>query len=92
MARGSVTKRGNSWRIVVELEPDPITGKRRQKFETFYGSKKDADKRLRELQALADQRMLGANSKTTLTEYLERWLTDYASTKPPKQGLCVLSG
>ncbi|MHB0876907.1 MAG: site-specific integrase [Anaerolineae bacterium] len=88
MARGSVTKRktvaGDSWRIAVELPPDPETGKRQQRWETFHGSKKDADKRLTELQALVDHQQLGATSRTTLAEYLERWLTDYADTKSPK--------
>lgn len=84
MARGSITRRGDSWRIAVELAPDPETGKRRQRFETFRGSKKDADKRLTELQALVDHQQVGATSKMTLAEYLERWLADYAATKSPK--------
>lgn len=84
MARGSVTRRGDAWRVAVELAPDPITGKRRQLFETCHGLKKDADKRLTELLALADQQLLGANSKMKLGEFLERWLEDYARTKAPK--------
>ncbi len=88
MARGSVTKRkgksGDSWRIAVELQPDPLTGHRRQRFESFMGSKRDADKRLRELLTLADQGRLGVTSKATLAEFLATWLRDYASTKAPK--------
>lgn len=84
MARGSVTKRGNSWRIAVELPPDPLTGKRRQRFESLRGAKRDADRRLRELLVLADQGRLGIASKATLAEYLEAWLRDYASTRSPK--------
>ena len=82
MARGSITKRGDSWRIAVELPADE-TGKRRQRFETFTGSKKDADKRLTELLSLVDQQRLGISPKVTVGEYLERWLSDYASTKSP---------
>ncbi len=84
MARGSITKRGKAWRIAVELEPDPITNKRRQRFETFHGSKKEAEKRLRELLADVDKGMLVADAKMTLAAYLERWLADYASTLAPK--------
>lgn len=84
MARGSVTRRGESWRIVVELEPDPITGKRRQRFETFRGAKRDADKRLTELLSQVDQGLVQASPKMTLGQYLERWLRDYAATKAPK--------
>jgi integrase len=43
MARGHITKRSEgSWSLVVELERDPATGKRRQKWETFRGKKTDA--------------------------------------------------
>ena len=62
MARGSVTRRGDSWRIAVELQPDPLTGKRVQRFESFVGSKKDADRRLRE-------RLGHANATLVLTTY-----------------------
>ena len=84
MARGSITKRGDAWRIAIELPPDPETGKRRQRFETFVGLKRDADKRLTELLAVADQHKLGVTSTTTVTEYLDRWLADYAVTLAPK--------
>ena len=68
----------------MELPPDPETGRRRQRFETFRGSKKEADKRLTELLALVDTQRLGVSQKATLGEYLERWLTDYAGTKSAK--------
>jgi hypothetical protein len=84
MARGSVTKRGIAWRIAVELPPDPISGKRRQLFETFHDIKSEADKRLNSLQSQTDQKKLGAHSKMQLREFLELWLRDYASTKAPK--------
>ena len=84
MARGSVIKRGDAWRICVELPPDPISGERRQKWETVHGLKKDAEKRLTELLALADQGRLGADPKMTVGQFQERWLADYASGKSPK--------
>ena len=82
MARGTIIRRGNSWRICVELPPE--NGKRRQKWETIKGTKREAEKRLTELLALVDQQKLGANPKMTLAQYLERWLEDYASTLAPK--------
>lgn len=82
MARGSVIKRGDSWRICVELPPE--NGRRRQKWETFHGTKREAERRLTELLALVDQRKLGADTKMTLAAFLERWLQDYASAKAPK--------
>ncbi|MBI2863138.1 MAG: site-specific integrase [Chloroflexi bacterium] len=84
MARGSVIKRGDAWRVIVELPPDPATGKRRQRFETFSGSKREAEKRLTELLGLVDGQQLGASPKMTLAAYLERWLQDHAKAKAPK--------
>jgi len=85
MARGSVVSRGkNTWRIAVELEPDPETGSRRQRWETFHGGKKDAEKRLTELLADVDKGLLGVDPKATLAAYLGTWLQDYASTLAPK--------
>ena len=83
MARGSIVKRGNSWRICVELEPDPVTGKRRQKWETFHGLKADAEKRLTKLLSDLDNNKLVANPKMTLGDYLETWLRDYAANLAP---------
>jgi hypothetical protein len=36
-------KRGNGYTVVVELEPDPVTGKRRQKWHSDYRTKRAAD-------------------------------------------------
>jgi hypothetical protein len=36
MARGSIQKRGGSWSAIVDLPPDPATGKRRQKRITSH--------------------------------------------------------
>src|SRR3990172_7171565 len=80
MARGTIVKRGTSWRIAVELAADPITGERRRTFETTHGTKETAEKRLTELLAKADKGRLGFTPKTTLAHYLDRWLEDYAGT------------
>lgn len=42
--RGSVVRRGNMWTVVVELERDPITGKRRQRWHSGYRTKKEAER------------------------------------------------
>lgn len=84
MARGSITKRGDSYRIAVELPPDPTTGQRRRRFETFHGTKKQAEKRLTELQALVDCQQLGASPKMTVAAYIERWLQDHVASRAPK--------
>jgi integrase len=41
-------KRGTSWAFVIELPPDPATGKRKQKWSSGYSTKAAAQKALRE--------------------------------------------
>jgi integrase len=83
MARGSIVRRGASWRLTVELPPDG-TGRRQRVTATVAGSKRDAQRRLTELLAQADQQRLGATPRMTLAEYLDVWLRDYTATKAPK--------
>ena len=37
--RGSVVKRGDGYSVVVELDRDPVTNKRRQKWHSGYRTK-----------------------------------------------------
>jgi len=78
--RGHITKRGkDSYSIVMELEKDPLTGKRNQQWISVKGTKKEAEKRLSELLHQLDNGVFIKPSKTTLSEYLERWLKDYVN-------------
>ena len=83
MARGSITRRGSSWTVRLDLGTDPVTGKRRQRRETC-STKKAADRRLAELLHLAERGQLGVSARMTLEEFVERWLADYASARAPK--------
>jgi len=47
--RGCVVKRGNGYSVVVELDRDPVTQKRQQKWISGYRTRKDADKALAEI-------------------------------------------
>jgi integrase len=77
--RGHIVKRyKNSYTIVLTLGVDPTTGKRKQQWISVKGTKKEAEKRLAELLHQLDTGMFMKPGKTTLTEYLERWLKDYA--------------
>lgn len=79
MPRGHLRKRAeDSWSLVIELERDPATGKRRQKWHTVRGTKRQAEKRLAELLVEADRGQLGSGRKVTVAEYLDRWLKDHA--------------
>lgn len=52
--RGSVIKRGKSWSVVVELPPDPETGKRRQRWHSGYRTRKEAERARIELLSIVD--------------------------------------
>ncbi len=77
--RGHITKRGkDSYTVVLNMGNDPTTGKRKQQWVSVKGTKKDAEKRLSELLHQLDAGTFIRPGKTTLGEYLERWLKDYA--------------
>ena len=56
--RGSVVRRGDGYTVVVELDRDPITNKRRQKWHSGYRTKRDAERALSELVGLTAYRQL----------------------------------
>ena len=83
--KGHIRQRGSkSWAIVLDLGRD-ADGKRRQKWHTVKGSKKDAQ---RELARLLHEINTGAYvepTRMTVSDYLDRWLEDYArSNVSPK--------
>ncbi|GMW05075.1 MAG: site-specific integrase [Dehalococcoides mccartyi] len=76
--RGHITKRSkDSYSIVLELDKDPVTGKRKQQWITVIGTKKNAEKKLSELLSQIDTGSFIKPGKTTIREYLIRWLDDY---------------
>lgn len=42
--RGSVVQKGGRWYVKIELDPDPLTGRRHQKWHSGYRTKKDAER------------------------------------------------
>lgn len=76
--RGHITKRGkNSYSIAISMGKDAATGKYKQQWVSVKGTKKDAEKRLSEILHQLDNGTYMKPEKTTLAEYLERWLNDY---------------
>ena len=76
--RGHIIKRyKGSYTIVLNLGVAPATGKRKQQWVSIKGTKKDAEKRLAELLHQLDTGTFMKPGKTTMSEYLERWLKDY---------------
>ncbi len=76
---GHVYKRAKgTWTIMYDLSPDPVTGKRRQKSQTVKGTKRDADRALREILSSLEQGTYVKPSKVTVGEWLDQWCESYA--------------
>jgi integrase len=85
--RGHITKRGkDSYSIVISLGKDPATGKYRYQWVSVKGTKKDAEKRLSELLHQLDTGAFVNPGRTTLAEYLQRWLQEYAKPNLSPRG------
>jgi integrase len=77
---GHIRRRGaNSWELKFDVGVDPLTGKRKIRYHSFKGTKRDANT---ELVRLIAQHAAGQSvdpAKTTVAEFLARW-DDWAST------------
>ena len=84
--RGRVIKRKGSkrWTIVLDIGRDQSTGKRQQQWLSVPGTKKDAEKKLAELMHQLDTGAFVRPGKTTLTDFLTKWLTDYRPHISPR--------
>jgi len=77
--RGHIVKRGkDSYSIKVSVGKDANTGKYKYQWTTVKGTKKEAEKHLADLLHQLDTGTFMKPGKTTVAEYLERWLKDYA--------------
>ena len=78
-SEGEIRQRPNgSWQIVFALAPD-TKGKRNRKYETVKGSKKEAQKVLRQRLQERDEGRSVNRSKETVQAYIERWLIKYVA-------------
>ncbi len=76
--RGHIKKRAkDSWSIVLDLGRD-ATGKRKQKWSTVRGTKKEAQAELSRLLNEINTGEYIEPSRMLVSEYLKRWLKDYA--------------
>jgi len=72
--RGHIRKRGNKWVVVIDIGRDPVTNKRKQKWVTVNGTKKEAEKRLAELIAEVENGRYVEPINMSLGNYLNHWL------------------
>ncbi len=83
MPSGHIVRRAKArdrWTIVLELDPDPATGKRRRTTVAYRGDRKGAEKRLRQLLADLDTGERGDLSRWTVAQYLQWWLDTHGAT------------
>ncbi len=84
---GSVRPHGKGWRGVVELPPDPVTGKRKRKY-VVRRTKTAAEQAVRELRAERDggapAQATRQPSGLTVGEWLDTWLAAGAGGVKPK--------
>jgi integrase len=82
---GNITRRGaHSWRLKFEAgERDPVSGRRKTRYVTVQGTKKDAQRELIRLLGEVESGAAIDPSKITLTEYVRSWL-DTANDLSPK--------
>jgi integrase len=76
--RGHITRRGDSWTAIVDLPPDPATGRRRQKRITAR-TKRELELQVANL-IQAGQAGFTDAAKLSVREYFDRWLDATAPT------------
>jgi integrase-like protein len=73
--KGQIRPRGkDTWAIIFDVEPDRATGKRRQKWHTFKGSKRDAQREMTRLLAQFDGGEYVEPRRRLVREFLAEWL------------------
>ncbi|MGE7427148.1 tyrosine-type recombinase/integrase [Bacillus thuringiensis] len=72
--KGHIRKRGNKYCIVIDIGPDPETGKRRQKWFSGYKTKKEAENDVAKKITELNEGTFVEPSKVTLKDYLIQWL------------------
>ena len=82
--RGSIRKRGSTYTYWLDLPPDPVTGKRRQKTKGGFLTKRECQAALNEaIMAVQTGTYVEASRRTVRSFLLDEWLPD---REPPKPG------
>ena len=81
--RGSVVKRGASYSVVVDLDRDPATGKRRQKWHSGFRTRREAERFLAETVDSLNRGAYVPKTKQKLGEFATEWLAAIEPTVRP---------
>jgi integrase len=72
---GHIRRRGpDTWQILLESAPDPLTGVRRRIGRTVHGSRRDAERVRAELVLDLGDGRAQAGSRSRLSDVIDRWL------------------
>ena len=81
--RGSVIKRDTRYYVKIELDPDPLTGKRRSKWHSGYRTRREAEKARVDLLSKFDRGEYVEPTQQTVADYLTDWLAAIEHTVRP---------
>ena len=82
--KGHIRERSaGHWAIVVDVD-NPTTGKRRRKWHSFRGTKREAQHECARLVHEVQTRTYVEVTRETVAQFLERWLRDVKPTISPK--------
>ena len=73
--KGRVYKRGKTWYYRFDIEPDPLTGKRRQANGSGYKTEREAWKACRDAMADYEKGRVVRSSRRKVADALDEWLT-----------------
>lgn len=81
--RGSVIKKGGRWYVKIELDPDPATGRRRQKWHAGFATRRLAERARIDLLSKLDRGEYVEPSHQDLAAFLTEWLAAIEPTVRP---------
>jgi len=81
--RGSVVRRSDVYYVKIELDPDPVTGRRRQRWHSGFRTKREAERARIDLLSKFDRGEYVEPTQQTLTDFLTEWLRAIEPTVRP---------
>src|SRR4051794_22456930 len=86
--KGHIKERSpGHWAIILDV-PDPATGKRKRKWHSFRGGKREAEIEKARLITELKGGLYIDKSKITVAEYLARWLAHMTTQVTPRTVEC----